>query len=321
LNDLSALNDYSSPSDLYFLEVQDLANKENLVYFHSNLFRPSDKINDLYQIRLGFEQRASLRFFLFRFKDNNIHTLLATSSQIEMSRRNLLLSEISLIPPESSGETNESAAYNFYTLKLQCSFQSELYPTVSRVSIDLFNYKLTNRMDKEKELLQMVDVFAKAGNFNEPVLIRKFLEFFAALNTNAPIDEAAVKVKNDRRNTRALLLSKVYEVFVKVTNKCFYSCQVVRAELSTLLKDFKCQPKQAIHFLLYFLKNQLDTLMDVTTVATVASDDSDLLVLTFKTFDKLIEIIHFLSSGNNQSKLELKYEINDLIVKLFGESY
>lgn len=333
LKDLSALNDSDNPSDLYFIEIHmsDSETKEKLSsYFQSNLFRLGDKINDLYQISLSFEQRASLRFYLFHLKEDNNQkpVQLALSSQIEMSRRNLLVSELSLIPHESpsnsENSTGDNIAYNFYTLKLQCSFQSELYPTASRISIELFNYKLVNKLDKEKELLHMVDVFAKAGNFNEPVLVRKFLEFFAILSSNAPTDEHAAKNKSDRRIIRVLLLSKIYEVFIKVIESCFYfvGCKQSkiqsRADIATILKDFKHKPKQAIHFLLNFLKNQLDTLIEAETVPSVDSQP-DLLVLTFKTFDKLIEIIHLLSSGNNQSKLELKYEINDLIVKLFGK--
>lgn len=329
LKDLSALNESDNSSDLYFIEIHmsDSETKERLSsYFQSNLFRLGDKINDLYQIPLGFEQRASLRFYLFRVREdkNQKPIQLALSSQIEMSRRNLLISELSLIPHESSSNAGDSSAYNFYTLKLQCSFQSDLYPTASRISIELFNYKLVNKLDREKDLLHMIDVFAKAGNFNEPVLVRKFLEFFAILSSNAPTDEHAAKAKSDRRIIRVLLLSKIYEAFIKVIESCFYSVDCKhsktqsRADISIILKDFKYQPKQAIHFLLNFLKNQLDTLVETGTV-TSADSQPDLLVLTFKTFDKLIEIIHLLSSGNNQSKLELKYEINDLIVKLFGE--
>ena len=64
--------------------------------------------------------------------------------------------------------------------------------------------------------------------------------------------------------------------------------------------------KQCVHFLLNFLKNQVDTL------------DDRLFALTMKTFDKIIEIVFIISLGSN--KFEMKYEVNDLIVKLFGKS-
>ncbi len=47
--------------------------------------------------------------------------------------------------------------------------------------------------------------------------------------------------------------------------------------------------------------------------------DTVLFTATMKCFNKLIEIIYILSLGNNKSKFEMKYELNDLVVKVFGK--
>jgi len=105
------------------------------------------------------------------------------------------------------------------------------------------------------------------------------------------------------------LLSKIYEGFIKVVEKCLYSeSSSSLIDLNILLSNLSHQwSKQCVHFLLNWLKNQVDTL------------DTVLFTATMKCFNKLIEIIYILSLGNNKSKFEMKYELNDLVVKVFGK--
>ena len=116
------------------------------------------------------------------------------------------------------------------------------------------------------------------------------------------------------------MVSKVYEAFVRLLNECSES------KLSTILAGFKNRSKQAIQFLLSFLKNHIDNIVLTEEINTATSlpqhqtlnFKTDLYTLTIKCFHKLLQLICQLSHENNKSKFELKYEVNDLMAKLFG---
>lgn len=324
LNEIQTINETSQQKienpnfhSYYFVEIHvDSEPKEKSSYFQSNLFKLSEKINDLCQISLDFDQTANIKVFLFKLssksENNKIPVQLASSHTFELSRKNLIaMTDLSLSPAPNS---NDTCSCCFFKLKLKCHFHSQYYPTTSQLAVELLNFKLINKLEQEKELLHILDSFSKGADFNQPILIRKFLEFFAILNTALPADESSLGLKkNDRRMIRSLLCNQIYEAFIKVIEQCFYpenKMQTNKCNLNVVLSDFKQQSKQSIHFLLNFLKNQIDSL--------ISDSNSALFILTIKTFHKLIEIIHILAFSNNKSKFELKYEMNDLIVKLFG---
>lgn len=111
-----------------------------------------------------------------------------------------------------------------------------------------------------------------------------------------------------------MLLAKIYESFIRVLEKFTESPDNV--DLSVILSNFKHQSKQSVNFLLNFLKNQIESLNTDQDLSDQTR--TNVYIATMKTFDKLVEIIHILSCNNNKSFFELKYEMNDLIVKLFG---
>ena len=110
------------------------------------------------------------------------------------------------------------------------------------------------------------------------------------------------------------MVSKVYEAFARLLNECS------QAKLSIILAGFKNRSKQAIQFLLSFLKNHIaEEIYAATSIPQQTLDvKTDLYTLTIKCFHKLLQLICQLSHENNKSKFELKYEINDLMAKLFG---
>ena len=61
---------------------------------------------------------------------------------------------------------------------------------------------MINGLESENDLLDLIEGFRVNNLFNEPVFIRKFLEFFAVLNTAVPNDEILVGKKKDRRLIR-----------------------------------------------------------------------------------------------------------------------
>jgi len=291
---------------LYFIQIkietkiQDPTNGTNLNQsvnvFRSNLFRLNESINDL--CRIPFEDgdliRTSanekiLKFDLYRVDRTDMIRMVASNSvNLCQSRHHLIqLNELHL-----------GHAVRFSNLKIKFSFQSAIYP-MRRVAIDLFEFNLDSQ--NANRLLSLVEIFlnCKQSN-NEWILTRKFLEFFSVLNDPAQLACLSTKIVNDvmtnRRMIRDLLIEKLFEAFLRLI-----STNEASIDMKLIVSGLKYSQNQ-LKLLSQFLANQVKSqFMERFTELTV------------KCFDKLIELIVYLSL--NKSKYELKYEINDLITK------
>ncbi len=199
-------------SSFYFIEIQMINTKQNdkICYFHSSLFQLNDRVNDLCQIPLEYDHNTSLKFFVFKLgsvtSDKSKAVQLGVSNLIDVvDRRNLEnMSDIDLFTGNNK---------RIYNLKFRCSYESEYYPkSKSQNVVDLFNFKLLNKAESEKELLDLIEEFNnKKIGFDESILIRKFLEFFAVLNTAFPNDDLIAGRKNERR----LIKSKKFKYLIR----------------------------------------------------------------------------------------------------------
>jgi len=202
----------TAPLSFYFIEIHIINTKQNnkISYFQSSLFQLSDHVNDLCQIPLEYDHNTSLRFFLFKLgtvtTDKSLAVQLGASNIIEACNRRSVetMSEVYLITGSNQ---------KIFSLKFRCSYESEYYPTSKiRTVVDLYNFRLATTAESEKNLLDLVEDFnGKGSGLEEPVLIRKFLEFFAVLNMALPNDELLVGKKNDRRLTRSK--NRIYNFF------------------------------------------------------------------------------------------------------------
>ncbi len=207
----------TTPLSFYFIEIHIINTKQNnkISYFQSSLFQLSDHVNDLCQIPLEYDHSTSLRFFVFKLgtvtADKSLAVQLGASNIIEACNRRSVetMSEVYLV----TGSNQKS-----FNLKFRCSYESEYYPTSKiRTVVDLYNFRLATTPESEKNLLDLIEDFnGKGSGSEEPVLIRKFLEFFAVLNMALPNDELLVGKKNDRRLTRST--SRIYFFFLVFLN-------------------------------------------------------------------------------------------------------
>ena len=196
----------NTPTDLsatfYFIEIRIESEEANKIvsYYKTNVFRLNDKINDLCQIPFDFDMESPtkrLKFCLYKVSATSVaHQLYSTSSSLEINRKTLTyLNNLSLL----NSNVDQCCYFN---LQVRFLFQSVDYPE-KRIAIDLFDFKLEQNYDKERDLLYLFDIYLRNSNLSEFCLIRKFLGFFAVLNTVSNDDQTNSK-KNDRRNLRSI---------------------------------------------------------------------------------------------------------------------
>ena len=208
LNQLMITKPANSPNEsvgtFYFIEIWIDSEEENksVNYYRTNVFKLNDKINDLCQIPFDFDMESPtkrLKFCLYKVSaaSNAAHHLYSTSSSLDINRRTLTyLNNLSL------SNSSNADQYCYFNLQVRFLFQSVHYPE-KRIAMDLFEFKLEQTYDKERDLLYLFDIYLRNSNLSEFCLIRKFLSFFATLNTVSNDDQMNSK-KNDRRNLRSI---------------------------------------------------------------------------------------------------------------------
>lgn len=224
LNDIKRVNeirtlqsDEINKTSFFYIEIHvEFVDSSKKIYFRSNIFKLTEKINDLYQIPCDFSKsEMNLKFYVFKLVSNvkspvnNSIVQLASSGAIEVNRRCVtVISAVYLASERNSIDSNPLYEYN---LRLRCSIQSDYYPNSSQVANDLLNFNLVNSIERENDLLELIDCFLKNEKFNEPILIRKFLEFFGALNIPLSNDEQSIGLKkNDRRLIRGIFSNLIF---------------------------------------------------------------------------------------------------------------
>ena len=218
LNDIIRVNEIRTQqlednikSNFYYIEIHvEFLDSSKKSYFRSNIFKITERINDLYQIPCDFNKsEMNLKFYVFKLVSNikspanNSIVQLASSGAIEINRRCVtVISAVYLASEKTGSDSNPLCEYN---LRLRCSIQSDYYPNSSQVAFELLNFNFVNSLERENDLLELIDSFLKNQKFNEPILIRKLLELFGALNTPFSNDEQSNgSKKNDRRLVKCI---------------------------------------------------------------------------------------------------------------------
>jgi len=264
-----------------------ITNSMNL--FRSNLFKLNDDINDLCQIPIDETDlnicEKILKFDLFKLDARNESIKMVSSSSVSLFNNRHNLTQLN--------ELNLGNSMKISNLKIKFLFQSNYYPT-RRIAIDLLEFNLDS--SNANCLLNLIDIYLISKNNSEPILIRKFLEFFSILNDS---NKFSVKT-NEKRLIRDLLLEKLYLGFLQLIHVYYIVEKKNEIDLKFIVSNLKNE-KLTIQFLISHIRNNFEK--------------SALFELTVKCLSKLIEIIIYLSI--NKSKYEIKYEINDLIMKIF----
>ena len=273
-----------------------------------------NNLNDLCQLYLDFDN----------FVNNHIKI------NIELYKINIIDSSLKRLKSEiiASNSLNLNRNLNIITLnlnemidlKLSFSFTSKYYP-LKKTSIDLYEFDLNelinDSFNKEIELSNLCDRFLLNYNF-DLILLRKFLQCFNSLNINSLIVNKKSNNDIDRRNNRKMLLSKIYESFLKLLNDYNLFNQIENnslISLNSILLNMD-QPKCSIQLIIQIIKN----LIENETIESNLTNKklAQIFEITLKNFHLIIEIFVTLSQSksSNMTLYELKYDLNDIFSKL-----
>jgi hypothetical protein len=303
-------------------------------FYNSRMFKIGENINDISQILISFERIdsessnvLSLKINLCKvttLSDNCLFESIASAALI-LERGHLRTRRLCLV-----GESTHLSHLCSFCLSLSYSIQSSYYPT-SAISRRLFEHKSL----EHEELRELLDVYVKelaARNQDiktlkyewrscsfEILLLSKLLEMLAAANAA----NSTSSHTNTTSHARAALSTiKIYEAMLNVLKRSVNSSRSLGLSEGGLCSALKrvCsdlgdaqQRRSIVHSLLTVMKR----LIEASSLSAATSPSNLLLELFESSMRHMAHLTLLLVElTSSYSTYQLKYEINDLVMRL-----